>query len=54
MGGAGLEVERLEAAACSVAEEIAEDHVEALRRYYEEAAEGGRTIWVSFDWAVLI
>ena len=30
-----------------MAEEIAEDHVEALRRYYEEAAEGGRTIWVS-------
>jgi hypothetical protein len=22
------------------------------RSYYEEAAEGGRTIWVSFDWAV--
>jgi excisionase family DNA binding protein len=52
--GAGLEVERLEAEGRLrfVAEQIAEDHVEALRRYYEEAAEGGRTIWVSFDWAV--
>jgi excisionase family DNA binding protein len=52
--GAGLEVERLEAEGRLrfVAEEIAEDHVEALRRYYEEVAEGGRTIWVSFDWAV--
>jgi hypothetical protein len=35
-----------------VAEEIAEGHVEATRRLYEEAAKGGRTIWVSFDWAV--
>lgn len=52
--GAGLEVERLEAEGRLrfVAEEIAEDHVEALRRYYEKATEGGRTIWVSFDWAV--
>jgi excisionase family DNA binding protein len=41
--GAGLEVERLEAEGRLhfVPEEIAEDHAEALRRYYEEAAEGG-------------
>ena len=52
--GAGLEVERLEAEGRLhfVPEEKDEDHVEALRRYYEDAAQGGRTIWVSFDWAV--
>src|SRR5215217_3810058 len=52
--GAGLDVERLEAEGRLhfVPEEKDEVHVEALRRYYEEAAEGGRTIWVSFDWAV--
>jgi excisionase family DNA binding protein len=52
--GAGLEVERLEAEGRLgfVAEEKAKDHVEALRRIYEEAAEGGRTLWVSFEWAV--
>jgi hypothetical protein len=52
--GAGLEVERLEAEGRLrfVAEEKDEDHAEALRRYCEDAAEVGRTIWVSFDWAV--
>jgi excisionase family DNA binding protein len=52
--GAGLEIGRLETEdrLRFVAEEIAEDHVEASRRLYEEATEGGRTIWVAFDWAV--
>jgi excisionase family DNA binding protein len=53
-GGAGLEVERLEAEGRLrfVAVEKAGDHAEALRRYYEEVVEVGRTIWVSIDWAV--
>jgi excisionase family DNA binding protein len=52
--GAGLDVERLEGEGCLrfVAEEEDDDHVEVLRRYYEEAAEEGRAIWVSFDWVV--
>ena len=52
--GAGLEVERLEAEGRLrfVAEEKGDDHAEALRRFYEEVVEVGRTIWVSFDWAV--
>jgi excisionase family DNA binding protein len=52
--GAGLDVERLEAEGRlrMVAEERAADHAEALRRYYEDAAEVGRTFWVSFDWVV--
>jgi excisionase family DNA binding protein len=52
--GAGLEVERLEAGGRLrfVAEEKGDDHAEALRRYYEDAAEVGRTMWVCFDWAV--
>jgi excisionase family DNA binding protein len=52
--GAGLEVERLEAEGrlAFVSEHKDEDPAEALRRYYEEAAEAGRTIWVSFDWEV--
>jgi excisionase family DNA binding protein len=52
--GAGLEVERLEAEGRLrfVTEEKDEYPLEALRRHYEEAAQGGRTIWVSFDWAV--
>ena len=51
--GAGLEVERLEAEGRLrfVAEEKDDDHAEALRRYYEDAAEVDRTVWVSFDWA---
>jgi excisionase family DNA binding protein len=51
---ARLEVERLEAEGRLrfVDEEEDEDHTEALQRYYEDAAEAGRTIWVSFDWAV--
>jgi hypothetical protein len=35
-----------------VAEEEDDPHTEVLRRYYEEAAEEGRTVWVSFDWVV--
>jgi excisionase family DNA binding protein len=52
--GAGLEIERLEAEGRLrfVTEEKDENHAEALQHYYEEAAEGGRTVWVSFDWAV--
>jgi len=51
---AGLDVERLEGEGRLrfVAEEKDDDHLEVLRRYYEEEAEEGRTIWGSFDWVV--
>jgi excisionase family DNA binding protein len=51
---AGLDVERLEGEGrlCFVAEEEDDPHTEVLRRYYEEAAEEGRTVWGSFDWVV--
>jgi excisionase family DNA binding protein len=51
---AGLDVERLEGEGRLrfVAEEEDDPHTEVLRRYYEEAAEEGRTVWVSFDWVV--
>jgi hypothetical protein len=54
LGGAGLDVERLEGEGRLrfVAKEKDEDHAEALRRYYEEEAEEGRTFWVTFNWVV--
>jgi excisionase family DNA binding protein len=52
--GAGLDVERLEGEGRLrfVVQEEDDPHVEALRRYYEEEAREGRTMWVSFDWVV--
>jgi excisionase family DNA binding protein len=52
LGSAGLDVERLqgEGHLRFVAKEKDDDHVEVLRRYYEEEAEEGRTMWASFDW----
>ena len=51
---AGLDVERLESDGRLrfLTKEEDEDHVEALRRFYEEEAEEGHTIWVSFDLVV--
>jgi hypothetical protein len=51
---AGLDVERLEGEGRLrfVAEEEDDPHTEVLRRYYEEAAEEGRTVWGSFNWVV--
>ena len=51
---AGLDVERLEGVGRLrfVPEEKDEDHVEALRRYYEEEAGEGRAIWAAFNWMV--
>jgi hypothetical protein len=55
MKGAGLDVERLEGEEhlrfVPEEDQGGGDHVEVLRRFYEEdEAEGGRTIWASFDW----
>jgi excisionase family DNA binding protein len=52
--GAGLDVEHLEGEGRLrfVAEEEDDHQLEALRRLYEEEADEGRTVWVSFDWEV--
>jgi excisionase family DNA binding protein len=51
--GARLDVERLEGEGrLRFVPEKDEDHVEALRRYYEEEAGKGRAIWAAFDWVV--
>jgi excisionase family DNA binding protein len=55
--GEGLDVERLESAERFrlIAEDHGlreDDHLGALRRVYEEEANGGRALWASFDWAV--
>jgi excisionase family DNA binding protein len=50
----GLDVERLEGEGRLrfVAEEEDERHLEVLRRFYEEEADEGRSMWVSCDWEV--
>jgi len=46
----GLEVERLEGEGrLRFVEKDDADHLEALRRFYEDAG-GERTLWASFDW----
>src|SRR5918997_305317 len=51
---AGLAVEHLEGEGRLrfVAEEEDDLRLETLRRFYEEEADEGRIVWVSFDWAV--
>jgi excisionase family DNA binding protein len=48
----GLDVGRLEGKGRLhfILEDYGDDHAGAVRRFYEEEAEEGRTVWASFDW----